>query len=142
MFFINKSFNKDDIIEYNFNKVIHNFDLSYINNSGIFPFPRNVLDICKIWLKGCPLLLDENEVYEFILMSVDRKLYDIFLFILNKCNLHDNLCESLYKWIEKLDRPNLDKYNLLSRSIYLVEDLDSFIKNLNKFYVVNKGPQP
>lgn len=132
-----KAFN--DIIKNNFNWMHNKFNVKVFTGGGIYP--RNVIDLYKILLRGCPVMLDKQSMSEFIKLVVDKKFYELSLFILNLYNLYDNSKVGLDMLKEKFNESNLVNYNLLGRCVFLVEDLDSLINIMKNSYIVNQGPQ-
>lgn len=115
------------------NKLKLDFDYKLANNNPTGIYPRNPVDMCKMLLSGCPIYGDEETMVDFIKLSLDRKLYDVMV---KAINLYDFYGESFTK-------TSYDKFNFLSRVIFVTDDLDGLLKEIKVSIdgSVNQGPQ-
>lgn len=117
------------------------FKLKTLNSRGIFP--RNYVDMFKILLKGCPVLLNREGISKFVELSLKRNIVDIAEGIVHLYGFYpeDNATEGLEILKRKFD--NAKNYNLLGRTVFVTDDLDSLIKQLEGSLneKVNQGPQ-
>lgn len=125
-------------------KVSENFNLHSLHGSrGIFP--RNVVDMVKMLLKGCPMIMSNEAISKYVELSLQRNIYDIVEAVVKLYGFYDN--ESQNKGLEvlkeNLEKPKYENYNILGRTVFVTDDLDSLIKKLKGLFggSVNAGPQ-
>jgi hypothetical protein len=120
------------------------FKLKGVNRDSRSIYPRNIIDLFKILLKGCPIFLNKDNIAKFIELSAQRNIFDIMVSIIKMYNFYGkNEQNGLILAKEKLDKMQSDNYNLLGRLIFVTEDLDSLINKLKGSFdgSVNQGPQ-
>jgi hypothetical protein len=138
----NIGFDKDQIIS-EIKLLSEIFRLKSIHSDSRGIYPRNIMDLFKMLLQGCPILLKGDSLRKFIKDSVERNYISIVEDIVNLYNFYINDNTGMDMLKNKLQKPKLDSYNFLGRVIFVTEDLDSLIKNLQiEFNGVNQGPQP
>ena len=113
----------------------------YGNSRGIFP--RNIVDMFKMLLQGCPIFLRTELLCKFIKLVSERKVYEVVVEIVRLYKFYTNELEGLYVLREKLKTPKLDNYNFIGRVVFITEDLNSLIKRLEVIFYgkVNQGIQ-
>jgi hypothetical protein len=113
----------------------------YNNTRGIYP--RNIIDMCKMLLQGCPVFLNDRDICEVIKLISEKKFYEVVVKLVELYDFYKNETEGLKILSEKLRKPKLDNYNFLGRLVFITDDLDSLIKDLQEPFngKVNQGPQ-
>lgn len=141
LFLLDNSFDYDQTIKFNLDKITEKLRLiqKYGNTRGIFP--RNVMDLYKILLQGCPILTSMDGMCHFIKLSVKKRYYEIGLSLLKIYNLYNKDSTGLGLLKDKLSNSSLKRYNLLNRSVFIVQDLNLLLEKLEKSYTINQGPQ-
>ena len=105
-------------------------------------YPRNLVYVFKMLLKGCPIFMNENFTSLFIKHSLERNHFRLVSYIMDIYGLH-TYNKSINMLKDKFDETTFKNYNLLSRTVFITEDLDSIINKLKESVDenVNKGPQ-
>ena len=113
----------------------------YNNTRGIYP--RNIVDLCKMLLQGCPIFLNQTDICNLISLAWQRKVYEAVVKFIQLYDFYKDEKEGLTMIQERLKKPNLEKYNLLGRLIFVTDDLNSLLKEIRKDYnpSVNAGIQ-
>ena len=131
----NSNLNKQDVV-YLFNDLTYGFNISNIET-----YPKNLIDILKILLKGRPIILNKDNVCEFIKLCIAKDIDGIFNYIISlyDINKNDFLEKALYKYIND----SVYNYNFLGRIIFVTKDLNSLVKKLSIELegTINQGPQ-
>jgi hypothetical protein len=113
----------------------------YNNTRGIYP--RNIVDMCKMLLQGCPIFLNDEDVHQVVKLVSEKKIFEVVTKLVELYDFYKNQTEGLKMLSEKLKKPKLDNYNFLGRLVFVTEDLDALIEDLKESFDgnVNQGPQ-
>jgi hypothetical protein len=133
---------KDDIVsEINRISDLFKHKSLYSNSRGIFP--RNPVDLFKMLLKGCPIFANKMLIAGLIESCLKRNTLDVVTQLVNVYGFYSGDNEGINMLKERLDKQNFNNYNLLSRIVFITEDLDSLINELKGSVDrdINQGPQ-
>jgi len=120
---------RDDIIsEINRISDLFKHKSLYGNTRGIFP--RNPVDLFKMLLKGCPVFANKMLISGFIKSCLERNTLDVVTKLVNVYGFYSGDDEGINMLKDRLDKQNFNNYNLLSRVVFITEDLDSLINGL------------
>lgn len=139
--------NKEEMVS-EINAISNLFKHKYLygNSRGIYP--KNIIDMCKVLLQGCPVFFSDEDICKFIKLVWERKIYDAIVGLIELYGLYTNRTEGLNMLKEKVlkekvRKTNLDNYNFLSRVVFITDDLSYLIKDIRKSVDrnVNEGLQ-
>jgi hypothetical protein len=113
-----------------------------INSRGIYP--RNIVDLIKMLLKDCPIIGGKVFLSQFIKSALERDVLNIMIKIIDMYGFFKKDSEDMDRLSKKYAKPNMDNYNILSRVVFITEDLDSLINTLKESVDsrINQGPKP
>jgi hypothetical protein len=95
-------------------------------------------------LRGCPIVAGELFISQLIKSGLERDILDIIIKVIDLYGFFNKDKEGLDKLNKKYAKPNMDNYNILSRVVFITEDLDSLINRLKESVDsrINQGPKP
>lgn len=140
LFAIDDTFLSNNVVKFSLHKAVKGFILEHFHGNSRGIYPRNIVDLFKVLLQGCPIFMNNDSICRFIDLAVKRKFFDIGLLMAQHYREDQ---KGIDKLREKLENPSLNNYNLLGRVVFIVEDLNSLIKNIKVILgnKVNQGPQ-
>lgn len=122
---------------------MENIKLKHLYGNSTAIYPRNVVYLYKVLLKGCPIFLNSHSMCNFVKLATEIKFHDIALGMLKLYEFYRDDDKVLELLQENLVNPDLQNYNPLNRVVFIVEDFDLLIKKLDLVFIykVNKGIQ-
>jgi hypothetical protein len=139
----NLLFTKDSL-ESEIKRMSDNFKLEGLHRNSRAIYPRNIVDMFKLLLQGCPIFLNDDYIAKFLELAVKRQIYDIMVSMINLYHFYDeDKSAGLDIVKEALNKMNYENYNFLGRVVFVTDDLDSLINRLQVSFngSVNQGPQ-
>lgn len=142
--FIMKYFfeNRNELID-EISKITDKFKYKSLNSNSRGIYPRNIVDLSKMLLKGCPVFLNDEDICKIIKLVAERRVYDVVVELVKLYDFYKGEEEGISMLKEKLKKPKLEKYNFFSRLVFITDDLHSLVKSLKVPFNgdVNEGIQ-
>jgi len=119
------------------------FDHKFKYSTSIGIYPRNLIDLCKGLLKGCPVFLNNEDISKFIKLAWEKNSYEAIVGLVKLYDFYKNDEEGLNMLQDKLKKTNLNNFNFLGRLVFITDDLQSLVKDIKNSVdsKVNEGPQ-
>jgi hypothetical protein len=138
-------FNSEEHKKIDIKRISELFKHKMLNNHNRGIYPRNFVDVFKIILQGCPVFIQDNSIHKFIEFTRKGQLLDFAEKIVTMYNFYtdDSKNKGFNIIKDKIEKANLENYNVLNKIIFVTDDLDILINNIRKEcnYDVNEGPQ-